>query len=47
MKKSFLLLLMMLLGNLSVFAQRYVVNGKEGKIRVVQYELVDGKWEIA
>lgn len=48
MKKSFLLLLvMMLLGNLSVLAQRYVVNGKEGKIRVVQYELVDGKWEVA
>lgn len=37
----------MLLSNISIFAQRYMVNGKEGKIRVVQYELVDGKWTDA
>ena len=47
MKKWLLFLLVMWLGSLSAMGQRYVVNGKEGKIRVVQYELVDGRWEDA
>lgn len=47
MKKALLLLMAVLLGCLSVTAQRYVVNGKKGKIRVVEYEKVDGQWTCA
>ena len=44
MKKYLLLIIMALLGNIFAYAQRYVVNGKDGKIRVVEYHLVDGEW---
>lgn len=47
MKRTLLIWAILQLCALSLMAQRYVVNGKEGKIRVVQYELVDGKWEDA
>lgn len=47
MKRTLLLWVILQLCALSLMAQRYVVNGKEGKIRVVQYELVDGRWEDA
>lgn len=43
-QKSLLIIVITLLGCLSVAAQRYKVNGKEGKIRVVEYELTDGQW---
>ena len=45
MKRTLLVLVILQLCALSLMAQRYVVNGKEGKIRVVEYELVDGKWQ--
>lgn len=44
MKKYVLLLLAVLMSCLTITAQRYVVNGKDGKIRVVEYEKVNGKW---
>ena len=44
MKKYLLLIIMVLLGSIFAYAQRYVVNGKDGKIRVVEYHLVDGEW---
>lgn len=47
MKSRLWWMLVLFLGSLSVAAQRYVVNGKEGRIRVVQYELVDGQWQDA
>lgn len=32
------------MGCLAMSAQKYVVNGKKGKIRVVEYHMVDGHW---
>lgn len=47
MKKTVLLLLAVFMSCLSITAQRYVVNGKKGKIRVVKYEKKDGRWICA
>lgn len=44
-QKLVLIIAITFLGCLSAAAQRYRVNGKEGKIRVVEYELTDGKWD--
>ncbi len=45
MKRFLLLLTVSLFACLIAEAQRYVVNGKDGKIRVVEYHLVSGEWK--
>lgn len=47
MKKIFIIMLMAIVGAFAANAQRYMVEGKKGDIRVVEYVLVDGEWAIA
>lgn len=45
MNKIVILLLLIIAAVLPTQAQKYQVNGKDGKIRVVEYVLNEGEWE--
>lgn len=44
MKRGLLFLIVIIVGCLSMSAQKYAVDSKKGKTRVTEYELVNGKW---